>query len=147
MDEEEEPAVDPLRVLVSEVKSYLLVRQQQPTVLFFFSPSDVETNICQSNTKSFERSLHETHVSAQGEAEGEGGRGGGGGGGGGLRFRSDPAELHQRGVWTRRVMAVVFLVFPVRVSLAQSEIARNRDLRTAVDRTRLGESVRIRGDV
>ena len=44
-------------------------------------------------------------------------------------------------------MAVVFLVFPVRVSLAQSEIARNRDLRTAVDRTRLGENVRIRGDV
>lgn len=67
---EEEPAVDPLRVLVSEVKSYLLVRHQQLTVLFSSSPADEETNICQSNTKSFERSLHETHVRAQDEAEG-----------------------------------------------------------------------------
>ncbi|TNN60353.1 hypothetical protein EYF80_029434 [Liparis tanakae] len=58
----------------------------------------------------------------------------------GLRFRGDPAELRQCLVGTRRLVAEAFLMFPIRISLAQSEIARNRDLGT-VDRRRFGNNI------
>lgn len=61
---------------------------------------------------------------------------------GGLRFRGDPAQLHQCWARTLRLMAVVLRMFPIRISLAQSEIARNRDL-WATDRARFGSNVRI----
>lgn len=63
-----------------------------------------------------------------------------------LRLRGDPAELHQCGAWTRRLMAVVFRMFPIGISLAQSEIARNRHF-GSIDWTRFRDNVRISGDV
>lgn len=64
--------------------------------------------------------------------------------GGLLQLRGDPAELQE--VRARRGMAEVFRLLSVRVSLAQSEIARNWDFWT-LDGAGFGNNAGVRGDL